>query len=141
MGRIRPPLYDCWRGMMKRCYNPNDKGYPDWGGRGIRVCAAWRESFAAFTRDVGPKPHPDLSIDRIDFNGDYCPENCRWADDWTQLRNRRGLRHVSILGETKLLSDWGREPRAVSIQTIHKRLAIGMDPAFAVWMPSNRKAA
>jgi hypothetical protein len=75
--------------MIGRCENPNVERYPHYGGRGISICEEWRESFEAFLRDMGRKPSPDHSIDRIDVNGNYEPGNCRWATDSEQQRNKR----------------------------------------------------
>lgn len=83
------PEYAAWSGMIHRCENPNFRQYADWGGRGIRVCARWRSSFADFLADVGPRPSPKHSIDRIDVNGNYEPGNVRWATAVEQNSNRR----------------------------------------------------
>lgn len=88
-------LYRVWTDMKKRCYNSNYKQYNDYGGRGIRVCDEWRNDYGAF-RDFalsnGYDPNADFgktTIDRIDVNGDYCPENCRFVDMKVQYHNRR----------------------------------------------------
>lgn len=75
--------------MKNRCLNPKSKRYADWGGRGIKVCDRWAQSFEAFYADMGRRPGPKYSLDRIDVNGNYEPSNCRWADAATQRRNRR----------------------------------------------------
>lgn len=82
------PLYDVWWAMKARCTKPNTDSYPDYGGRGIQVCSRWYESFADFVSDMGDRPE-GYSIDRINNNGNYEPDNCRWADDLTQRNNQR----------------------------------------------------
>lgn len=84
--------YKVWGNMIARCENPNVDRYPIYGGRGIKVCDEWRESFEAFLHDMGRKPSPEHSIDRIDVNGNYEPGNCRWATAEVQANNKRNSR-------------------------------------------------
>jgi hypothetical protein len=81
--------YNSWIGMKDRCHNPNRSDYKDYGGRGIRVCKKWLNSFENFFADMGPRPSAKHSIDRIRVNGDYEPSNCRWATKMEQVQNQR----------------------------------------------------
>lgn len=93
------PEYRTWLGMKRRCNDPNHKDYPTWGGRGIIVCSEWDASFETFLADMGPRPNERPQIDRIDPDGNYCPENCRWVSPSVQTsEHRRNLIAVSVGG-------------------------------------------
>lgn len=87
----RTDLYRIWRGIISRCTNPHLSRWPRYGGRGITVCDRWRHDFTAFAADMGPRPSPQHSIDRIDPDGHYTPGNCRWATALQQRHNRSTL--------------------------------------------------
>lgn len=118
--------YRTWAKMKERCYNPNEKRYADYGGRGISVCDEWREDFLAFLRHIGPKPEGRYSIDRIDVNGNYEPGNVRWATDVQQSRNRRNVPTVGGVDVPSVRDDNG-----VSRTTYHRRVRAGISPAIA----------
>jgi hypothetical protein len=107
--------YMAWKGMRARCYNRKSKDYADWGGRGITVCDHWRNSFEAFYRDMGPRPSAEHSLDRVDNDGPYSPDNCRWATSTEQNKNRRERKPRSIDrlltydGRTQTIAQWARE--------------------------------
>lgn len=90
-GYSKTPTYNTWLKIRDRCLNPNCPKYPDYGGRGITVCERW-QSFDNFLADMGEKPHPNVSIDRINNDGNYEPGNCRWATAKEQANNRRVAR-------------------------------------------------
>ena len=129
--------YRLWNGMKTRCYNENRDAYKNYGGRGIRVCDRWLDpenGFLNFLEDMGERPYTDLSIDRIDVNGNYCPENCRWATLTEQSRNKRTNRNYTAFGKTQCLLDWAAE-YCISYSTLRCRLAKGMPIEDALTVP------
>ncbi len=98
--------YAIWCQMKNRCLSPKVKGYHNYGGRGIKVCGRWIDSFENFYADMGPRPSPKHSIDRIDNSGDYCPENCEWRTQKQQCRNTRTNRVLEFRGEKRTLIEW-----------------------------------
>lgn len=102
-------LYEVWKTMKQRCFNPNNSSYKNYGGRGIIVCDNWKNSFQSFYDwSIQNGYKTNLSIDRINNNKDYCPENCRWADRQTQSNNTRTNHYITCNNETKTLADWVR---------------------------------
>lgn len=103
-------LYHIWDGMKARCYNMNHVAYKNYGGRGISVCKDWRKNFESFYKWAIENGYQErLTIDRIDNDGDYCPQNCRWATYQEQSENRRNTVLLTVLGETKTISEWSAE--------------------------------
>lgn len=101
------PEYQAWAAAKKRCGNPRDAGYHNYGGRGIWMCQAWVESFEVFWADMGPRPQ-GCSLDRIDANGNYEPGNCRWATRVQQANNTRASRRVVLDGESVTVAEASR---------------------------------
>lgn len=104
-GHSRTLEYRSWAGMIRRCTNPENKSYPNYGGRGITVCDRWRNSLETFLEDMGPAPSPSHTIERVDNNGDYCPENCIWATRDVQANNKRNVPLIEHCGGWRTLSD------------------------------------
>ena len=104
-GLYHHPLHGIWNGMKIRCYDKNRKQYKNYGGRGIEVCDEWKNDFKAFYDWAMANGYQKgLSIDRIDNDGDYCPENCRWADNFTQANNSRQCHYIQYDGRTHMAS-------------------------------------
>jgi hypothetical protein len=135
MIKKRSRAYKSWWGIKERCYNRNATKFYNYGGRGIKVCDRWLEAFENFYKDMGEGPK-GLSIDRIDNNGDYCPENCRWATIAEQNSNKRNNVFFTINGKQFTLSQTSRMV-GISNQTIRKRLKLGWSIACALLIPIN----
>lgn len=110
--------------MISRCESQSNASYRRYGQRGIRVCRRWRSSFDAFFADMGPRPSPAHSLDRLDSDGDYEPANCRWADATTQARNRSTTRVLTCFGATRSIAEW-IEVTGVKRGTLQGRLDAG----------------
>lgn len=122
-GRTR--LHRVWDNMKTRCYNPANKYYHRYGGRGITVCDEWRESFTAFKKWALSNGYANnLTLDRIDNNKGYFPDNCRWATQSQQMNNTSTTRFITIDGETKSLNEWSKIS-GVNPATIRKRIDSG----------------
>jgi len=135
-GRSKDRVYGVWNAMKQRCSNPKDKKFPLYGGRGISVCPAWIASFETFISDMGERPTGRFTIERLDSNGDYSPENCVWATYRTQGQNTSSNHNVTIGLETKCLREWARDPKCtVRWQSIRSRLLSGMSTEDAVFLP------
>lgn len=98
--------YSSWTNIKSRCRNKANPSYRHYGGRGIRVCDRWHDSFDAFLADVGPRPNMAHTIDRIDNNGHYEPGNCRWATRKQQAGNKRSNVLLTFQGETRIIAEW-----------------------------------
>jgi len=122
-GLHRHPLYPSWIQMKGRCYNTNHLEYPNYGARGIYVCERWRNNFAQFLEDVGERPK-NHTLDRIDNDGPYSPDNCRWATLSTQARNTRQAHHLEYDGKKMTVVEWATELN-MSPATLYTRLRLG----------------
>jgi hypothetical protein len=113
------PEYQMWSSMKRRCHNEKDSGYKKYGAKGIKVCDRWRESFAYFIEDMGPRP-PGTSIDRIDGTKGYYKENCRWATPLQQANNLCTTRFFTVNGETETITGfakkWGCSRDAIKLR-------------------------
>lgn len=127
------PEYGIWAGIIQRCCNPNSTAYANYGGRGIRVCERWMK-FDAFQDDMGQRPSSEHSIDRIDVNGNYCPENCRWATSEEQCNNKRDTLRITINGETRSATQWANKT-GIHPNSVYARIRRGQKPEDAVTNP------
>lgn len=130
--------YRIWEGMRQRCTNPKATAYDRYGGRGITVCGRWND-FAAFLEDMGHCPSDRHSLDRIDNDGPYAPDNCRWVLHKQQCRNTARNRWVTVGGERLLISEAiKRSP--VSPQTAYRRINSGWNIERALTTPPDARA-
>jgi general stress protein YciG len=131
----RTPEYRIWRRMLDRCSNPKDRSYRNYGGRGIQVCERWL-TFENFLADMGSRP-PGLSIDRMDNDGGYSPENCRWATREQQMNNTRATRHIDAFGQTRPATEWAAIA-GIDSDLILTRLRAGWAADDAVSLPARQ---
>jgi len=108
-GYSRTRIYETWSNMISRCEYGNRPDFEHYGGRGISVCQRWRDSFEDFLADMGDRPFPRATLERINVNGNYEPGNVRWATQKEQTRNKRNNRLVTISGVTKTVAEWAEE--------------------------------
>lgn len=135
-GHSGTPTYDSWYAMIRRCTNPNDQAHPYYGGRGITVCDKWL-TIDGFIEDMGERPY-GKTLDRIDNNGNYELENCRWATKKEQGNNRRSNKLITYSGITLTLSQWA-ERVGISSQALHSRMFVCDWPIEKALTAPNRR--
>jgi hypothetical protein len=132
-------IYSIWGGMVRRCHRSSHKAYAAYGGRGIHVCDEWRDNFPAFKQWAEANGYGDtLTIERVDVNRGYCPENCTWIPRPQQAKNTRQNRYLEAFGERKLVIDWISDPRCKTNRgSLRYRLLSGWSAEDALSAPSN----
>ena len=139
-GQSNSPLCKVWRAMLRRCSDANQKTYVDYGGRGIRVCDRWRDpenGFLNFLSDMGERPSQKHTIERENVDGDYCPENCRWATPGEQARNKRNNLLLTFNDKTQCLAAWA-EFTGIDRMTLKSRLLRGWSHEATLTTPVRR---
>lgn len=126
--------FSTWSSMRYRCKNPGNAAWKNYGGRGISVCERWDASFTSFLEDMGPRPSPNHSLDRIDNDGNYEPGNCRWATQKEQMRNSCVADVITFNGQTKSVRDWAEET-GIKWWTLKQRIKNGWPPEIALTAP------
>lgn len=138
-GKVHTRLYSIWTGMKNRCYNRKQDNFKYYGGRGIKVCNEWRDDFESFFEWAIANGYQDgYTIDRIDVNKDYSPENCAWKTQREQNLNTRKNRCIEYLGTTKTIKEWADEC-GLEYSCLLWRLNSGWDIARALSTPSCRE--
>ena len=136
-GKSNTHVYRSWSGAKNRCTNPKNKDWENYGGRGIIFCDRWSK-FENFLKDMGEPPTPKHSIDRIDTNQGYSPNNCRWATWIEQQNNSNNVRYVTYNNTTLSVAQWSRK-LGTPYQTIIGRLNVGWDIERALLTPSQKQ--
>lgn len=131
--------YQCWQDMKQRCFNERHKQIPNYGGRGVKVTDEWVQSFQQFFADMGPKP-AGMTLDRIDNNGPYCQQNCRWATLKTQNNNKRTCVYIEFRGRSQTLTQWANEI-GVHYTTLKFRIKSGWGLARSLETPRDDRFA
>lgn len=137
-GMAGKTMYYRWNGMIQRCYNPDHSEYKNYGSRGIKVCDRWRNSVLNYIADLGEPPFKGASVDRINNDGDYNPENCKWSTKKEQSVNRRPTRLLSYNGLEMCVSDWERH-LGFGLGTLKNRFAQGLSVQQALSIPKRKK--
>jgi hypothetical protein len=132
-------LYECWNGMMQRCYNPKHRQFKDWGGRGITVCDEWANDPNAFIDWALGEGDFELGLwlERRDNDGNYCPENCCFVTQTEQNRNQRKTRHITYKGRTMTMRQWSLK-LGLSAAGVKNRLRMGWSVERALTTPKRK---
>lgn len=136
-GMSKTTTYICWSSVIARCTRANADPLGLYFARGITVCDRWRNSFENFLEDMGERPGPEYSIDRIDPRGNYEPSNCRWATKKLQARNRRTSKTITHNGRTLTIAEWA-EVSGLKMQTLWKRIHDGIPFDVAISAPAKQ---
>ena len=134
-GKRHTPEFTIWVDMRRRCNSQTNLAYHNYGGRGITVCDTWDSSFAAFYEDMGPRPTPKHTLDRIDNMQGYNPENCQWATRYTQSRNKRSTIMLTLNDITQCAEDWAVQ-LGIKPATLRKRIRDGWSHQDALTIPT-----
>lgn len=137
-GKYRSPEYAIWSAMRTRCLSPNHKQWHRYGGRGIKVCERWLKSFANFIQDMGERPSDQYTLERVDNNGNYEPQNCLWVTREQQSNNMARNRLITIDGETHNTTQWAKIV-GLNRGTINYRLCMGWPEREAILLPKGSK--
>lgn len=133
-GHWNSPLRNTWGGMKARCYDQKNRAYRRYGARGITICPQWKDDFLQFFNDMSPTYSPGLTLDRIDNNGPYSPENCRWATRYEQNRNYSRNVMIAHDGKTMCAMDWANL-LGINYGTLWDRINVQkIDPSVALTM-------
>lgn len=128
------PEYRAWDAMIRRCHNKNHKSYPDYGGRGIKVCRRWRTSYINFLNDLGRRPSSQHSIDRRKNDKGYSPNNVRWATSKVQNQNTRKTRRLTLNGVSKCISEWA-DHLGIPDRRLRSRIRLGWSEKDILTLP------
>jgi hypothetical protein len=132
-------LYSIWKAMKTRCFNPNFAAYARYGGRGITVCKEWVDDFLAFQKWALANGYSDdLTLDRIDTNKSYCPENCRWASYKEQANNTRRNIKITVNGETGTVAEICRKYSVNHFLVYDRITRLGWEPEKAIFTPARK---
>jgi hypothetical protein len=139
-GRSKKRFYATWHDMMRRCFNCKYRHYKHWGGRGITVCAEWRnaDTFIKWCEEINPRP--GLTLDRIDNDGNYAPNNCRWVPMSVQAKNTRRNRFIEYRGEQYCITEFIKKFAVVDMSIVYRRMRNGMALLEAVFTPAYKVA-
>lgn len=139
---VNRPEYNSWRAMIMRCYDTKYVRYDRYGGRGIKVCDSWHDpltGFAMFLKDMGKKSDPKLTLDRIDNDRGYYPDNCRWVDQKTQVRNSSKMKYITVDSITATPAEHVKR-KGISLGLYYSRVKRGYTPEEAISKPNDGKA-